>query len=59
MSLIQLGYTNNNDGFVFCKDENQAKNKVEFLYLKECEKLPLIPSAVFFRRFYKEDRVWQ
>jgi type I restriction-modification system DNA methylase subunit len=54
MALIQLGYTINNDGFVLCEDENQAKNKVEFLYLKECKKLPLTPSAVFFRRFYKD-----
>ncbi|MGB0864776.1 MAG: META domain-containing protein, partial [Saprospiraceae bacterium] len=55
MSLIQLEYTIKNDGFVICKDENQAKNKVELLYLKECKRLPLAPSAIFFRRFYKED----
>lgn len=55
MSLTQLGYTIQNDGFVFCNDESQAKNKVEWLYLKESEKFPVRPSAIFFRRFYKND----
>ncbi|MFK7949023.1 MAG: class I SAM-dependent DNA methyltransferase [Saprospiraceae bacterium] len=57
MSLTQLGYTTKTDGFVFCDDKSQAKNKVEWLYLKECEKFPVQPSAVFFRRFYKNDEV--
>lgn len=55
MSLTQLGYTIQNDGFVFCNDESQTKNKVEWLYLKESKKFPKKPSAIFFRRFYKNN----
>lgn len=56
-TLNQIGYHYRTDGFVVCSQIDTVKNKVEWLYLKECEKFPVKPSAIFFRRFYKNDEI--
>ncbi len=52
-ALHNLGFTEEN-GLVFCDDFSNTKNNIEYLYLMECQKLPVKPKAVFFRRFYKD-----
>jgi len=43
---------NKENGLVFCEDIVSVKNKAEYLYITEVQKLGV--KAVFFRRFYKE-----
>ncbi len=50
--LHRLGFTTHN-GLVYNLDD--AQNNVERLYIKEVKNLNTPATAVFFRRFYKED----
>ncbi|MDO9186591.1 MAG: N-6 DNA methylase [Bacteroidia bacterium] len=52
MSLKILDFTTKN-GLVLCNNIIDAQNNAELLYLNEAKKLGA--SAVFFRRFYKEN----
>lgn len=52
MSSVTLDF-NKDNGLVFCQNINEAKNNTEILYLSEIQKLNA--SAVFFRRFYKNE----
>ncbi len=47
-----LDYTEQN-GLVFCQSIDKAMNNAEILYISEVKKLKA--SAVFFRRFYKDN----
>lgn len=52
MNTTFFDFTKEN-GLVFCDDIGSAKNKAEYLYLSEIQKIGV--TAVFFRRYYREN----